>query len=268
MKDYYKILGLTKDTSTEKIKQKFKELALEYHPDVSLYENSNEIFLEINEAYEILADPNKKIMYDTLYEKYFTRKMNDVQNEEHIKTNIQNFAITARKTAEQNSKIKYQDYIKDLDCFFSSGQKANGSAFNYYMHKTTGIIGGVGPRGSINAKSLCISIPRSKKAKNLHKIGFVIKVIFLLFALIALRFNLLSFSGFVQKMAFTASFLITGGLIVHLIYYLTKTKSRFFHARSFYLVSKCKKKGFLRGFHPMISTTPIGIIIYIFRWIL
>ncbi|MGC9048801.1 MAG: molecular chaperone DnaJ [Patescibacteria group bacterium] len=61
-KDYYQILGLKKDASPEEIKRAFRELAQKYHPDKP--GGSAEKFKEINEAYQVLSDPEKRKLYD------------------------------------------------------------------------------------------------------------------------------------------------------------------------------------------------------------
>ncbi len=66
-KDYYKILGIEKSASSSDIKSAYRKLAKKYHPDLN-QDNKDaaaEKFKEISEAYEILADPQKKKMYDT-----------------------------------------------------------------------------------------------------------------------------------------------------------------------------------------------------------
>lgn len=62
-KDYYKILGIDKNASQEEIKKAFRHLARKYHPDVAGKE-SEEKFKEINEAFQILNDPQKRAQYD------------------------------------------------------------------------------------------------------------------------------------------------------------------------------------------------------------
>ena len=61
-KDYYKILGVKKDASPEEIKRAFRELAQKYHPDKP--GGNAEKFKEINEAYQVLSDPEKRKLYD------------------------------------------------------------------------------------------------------------------------------------------------------------------------------------------------------------
>ncbi len=65
MKDYYKILGVSRDASQEEIKKAFRRLALKYHPDRNQgNKEAEEKFKEINEAYAVLGDPEKRAQYD------------------------------------------------------------------------------------------------------------------------------------------------------------------------------------------------------------
>jgi molecular chaperone DnaJ len=63
-RDYYEVLGIPRDASPDDIKAAFRRLARQYHPDVSQEENAEEHFKEINEAYSILSDPDKRGAYD------------------------------------------------------------------------------------------------------------------------------------------------------------------------------------------------------------
>ncbi|GAQ94720.1 molecular chaperone DnaJ [Thermodesulfovibrio aggregans] len=65
MKDYYKILGVSRDASQEEIKKAFRRLARQYHPDLNPgNKEAEEKFKEINEAYACLSDPVKRANYD------------------------------------------------------------------------------------------------------------------------------------------------------------------------------------------------------------
>ena len=65
-RDYYEVLGINKDASSDDIKKAYRKLAMKYHPDVSkdAKEVAEEKFKEISEAYEVLLDENKRKTYD------------------------------------------------------------------------------------------------------------------------------------------------------------------------------------------------------------
>ncbi|MBI4298885.1 MAG: molecular chaperone DnaJ [Chloroflexi bacterium] len=63
-RDYYEVLGIALTASEEEIKKAFRKLALEYHPDRNKGPRAEEKFKEINEAYQILSNPEKRARYD------------------------------------------------------------------------------------------------------------------------------------------------------------------------------------------------------------
>jgi DnaJ-class molecular chaperone len=209
MKDYYNILVLTKDSSLDLIKQRFKELAFENHPDVSDKKNANEVFIEIYEAYHILSTPDKRANYDLLYDKYINKTKNQIPNEEYIQTDIQNVSFSARANAQQKAKVKYEDFVKEMDCFYKGGLKGNGIPYTYNMHKTIGVYGGVGPMASIRSKVVSIPIPRSKKALSIHRVGFFIKVVFFIIAILVFKLDLVLNEGLVTKILISSAILLT-----------------------------------------------------------
>merc|ERR1719190_76423 len=64
-KDLYEILGLPDDADEADIKKVYRKLSIKYHPDKNPDEESKRKFAEVRDAYEILNDPDKKILYDT-----------------------------------------------------------------------------------------------------------------------------------------------------------------------------------------------------------
>jgi DnaJ-class molecular chaperone len=65
-KDYYKTLGVPKNASTDDIKKAYRKLARQYHPDVNKKSDAEKKFKEVNEAHEVLSDPEKRKRYDTV----------------------------------------------------------------------------------------------------------------------------------------------------------------------------------------------------------
>src|SRR5688572_24586483 len=65
-KDYYQIIGVARDASQDEIKRAYRRLARKFHPDVSKEANAEDKFKEVQEAYEVLKDPEKRAAYDQL----------------------------------------------------------------------------------------------------------------------------------------------------------------------------------------------------------
>ena len=63
-RDYYEVLGITQNASPEEIKRAYRKMARQYHPDVNKAAEAEATFKEINEANDVLSDPEKRAMYD------------------------------------------------------------------------------------------------------------------------------------------------------------------------------------------------------------
>jgi molecular chaperone DnaJ len=63
-RDYYEILGLDRNASSEDVKKAFRQIGKKYHPDVSTEADAQQRFQEANEAYQVLSDPEKRRAYD------------------------------------------------------------------------------------------------------------------------------------------------------------------------------------------------------------
>ena len=65
-KDYYEVMGVSRDATQDEIKRSYRKLARKYHPDVSKASDAEERFKALGEAYEVLKDPEKRAAYDQL----------------------------------------------------------------------------------------------------------------------------------------------------------------------------------------------------------
>src|ERR1700744_2263842 len=65
-RDYYKILGVTRTATADEVKKSYRRLARKFHPDVSKEKDAEAHFKEVQEAYEVLKDTDKRAAYDQL----------------------------------------------------------------------------------------------------------------------------------------------------------------------------------------------------------
>jgi curved DNA-binding protein len=65
-KDYYEVLGVSRDADQDAIRRAYRKLARQYHPDVNSDSDAEDRFKEVGEAYEVLSDPDKRERYDRL----------------------------------------------------------------------------------------------------------------------------------------------------------------------------------------------------------
>jgi DnaJ family protein B protein 4 len=134
-RDYYKILEVSKKASLEDIKKAYKKLALKYHPDrnsESDKEQAQKKFVEINEAYEVLSDNEKKKVYD-LYGEEGLKAGIDPNT-----SNASNGSSTTYSTSEFPTggfSFHASDPFSVFEEFFSNSE---GGAHHFSFHSSRG----------------------------------------------------------------------------------------------------------------------------------
>ncbi len=108
-KDYFKILGVSKNATDKEIKSAFRKLARKFHPDLHPHdERAESEFKEINEAYEILSDEDKKKSYEKFLS-YWFKNRDGKSKDFYGETNDQNL----------DEYLKFDDFLSDLIGRFS-----------------------------------------------------------------------------------------------------------------------------------------------------
>ncbi|MDJ0733045.1 MAG: DnaJ C-terminal domain-containing protein [Nostocaceae cyanobacterium] len=132
-KDYYALLGVSKTASQDEIKQAFRKLARKYHPDVNPGNKEAEAkFKEVNEAYEVLSDPDKRQKYDQ-FGQYWKQAGNGFPGGAGVDMGGFDFSQYG----------SFDDFINELLGRFG-GAGARGGRSSYSYRTSTGGPGGFG----------------------------------------------------------------------------------------------------------------------------
>tara|TARA_Y100001968_G_scaffold98404_1_gene88451 strand:- start:2962 stop:3897 length:936 start_codon:yes stop_codon:yes gene_type:complete len=120
-KDYFNILGISRNATDEEIKSAFRKLARKFHPDLHPEdENAESAFKEINEAYEILSDQKKKKSYERFLNYWYRSTKN--MSEDFYREN---------QGSEFMDNLSFDDFLTDLIGNFSEvGQDIYSNLFN------------------------------------------------------------------------------------------------------------------------------------------
>lgn len=130
-KDFYEILGVKKDASQDDLKKAFRHLARKYHPDLNQGSNeAEEKFKEVNEAYQVLSDPQKKAQYDQVghadfkpgeYTQAQTPSYDDLFRDYGLGDIFDAFSIsTGRARSRAGADLRYDLEISLTDAFYGT----------------------------------------------------------------------------------------------------------------------------------------------------
>ncbi|MBN2348187.1 MAG: hypothetical protein JXJ22_05080 [Bacteroidales bacterium] len=145
-------------------------------------------------------------------------------------------------------------------CFFNPNFLADGKPVICNLHTIHGIKGGTGPMGSVSSSLKKILIPRSKISQKAHAIGRMIKIITLVITLVYLFYGVKQGVNFYILFTFVVGIFLIGSGFCYLFYYYLGIKSKYFSIKKYPEVALLLKKGYKLGFHPIISTTPFGLL--------
>ncbi len=127
-KDYYKTLGVKKEATDKEIKSAYRKLARKYHPDTNKSAKAESRFKEIQEAYEVLSDPDKRQKYDTLGSNWDSDMAEDVMrryyNSSHSGKESGHNKFYTFKTSGFGEQDPFSDFFK---AFFGNRNFSEGS---------------------------------------------------------------------------------------------------------------------------------------------
>lgn len=104
LKNYYHILGIPNNASPQQVKAAYRTLARKYRPDINTDPNTHDIFVQINEAYEILSDPRKRADYDSQF-----------KGVSYSKSGQGTATVTFSHTVQQETPVSVKDADDNYD---------------------------------------------------------------------------------------------------------------------------------------------------------
>ncbi len=121
-RDYYEILGLPPEASSEEIKKVFRRLARRYHPDLNPGDKAaEERFKDIGEAYEVLSDPNKRSQYDQYSRFWKKQKFNRKSPKVSTFRTSSNRNGTSRSSTQEVDFSQFGDFNSFVDQLLNRG---------------------------------------------------------------------------------------------------------------------------------------------------
>lgn len=113
MKNYYQILGISKNASQSEIKGAYRKAALFWHPDKNKSPNAKDKFIEIQEAYEVLIDAEKRQIYNSLFFKStsYSEENKESQTKPNYTANENNKTTSFQENKEYQ---KFEDWLSNI----------------------------------------------------------------------------------------------------------------------------------------------------------
>lgn len=138
LKDYYKILGISKYASAQEIKSAYRTMSMKWHPDKNPGIDVTSVMQDINEAYTILKDENKRERYNKEYDTFFAQLPNTSKKYDYnIKDDtLKNDIANARKYA----KDLVDEFLKSFN--ETSKEAVKGAAKSSFQYAVAWIIAG------------------------------------------------------------------------------------------------------------------------------
>ncbi|MEM4336615.1 MAG: molecular chaperone DnaJ [Candidatus Woesearchaeota archaeon] len=138
-KDYYSILGVSRNASQEEIKRAYKLLAKKYHPDLNKEKNAEEKFKEINEAYRVLSDEKLRQRYDkfgTAEEQFSGFQAGDFGFDfgDFFDTIFQEFPFGARRGPRRGADLRYDIEIELEEAALGAEKKISFEKYEKCSH--------------------------------------------------------------------------------------------------------------------------------------
>lgn len=137
-KDYYAILEIGRQSSHEEIRAAYRLLSKKWHPDLNPGKDVTQKMQDINEAYAILKDPEKKALYDSEYDKYYRTESVKYENRQQ-RENKQEYEVHDEKLKQDINEAR--KYAEDLVAeFFKSLKETTKDAAKGAWNETKGYL--------------------------------------------------------------------------------------------------------------------------------
>ncbi len=158
-KDYYDILGISRDADKEEIKRAYRRLARKYHPDVNKEPGAEDKFKEINKAYEVLSEPELRARYDRYGESGVAGgaagfDMGDMGFADIFETFFSGFGgATGQQTRRRNAPVKGEDLRLDLKLEFREAVFGGKKEIRIPHLETCTVCGGSGAKPGTGSRT-------------------------------------------------------------------------------------------------------------------